>query len=86
MSRYVAKHLQPGQKAWNTATQRRVAATSAMLGSMKILKMLGLQRSIANRTRQLREEELQTASRVRWIMVYYNASGLFVSTVALRAI
>jgi hypothetical protein len=75
MSRYVAKHLQPGQKAWNTATQHRVAATSSMLSSIKVIKMLGLQHCIAKRTLHLREEELETASRVRWIMVYYNASG-----------
>ena len=76
MSRYVAKHLQPSQKAWNIATQHRVAATSSMLSSMKVIKMLGLQDRVANRTRHLREEEMETASRVRWIMVYYNASGL----------
>lgn len=76
MSRYVAKHLQHGQKAWNTATPRRVAATSSMLGSMKVIKMLGLQNCVANLTRRLPEEELNTASRVRWVMVFYNASGL----------
>ncbi len=76
MSRYVAQQLQPGQKAWNAATQRRIAATSSMLGSMKLIKMLGLQNCVANLTRRLREEELKTASRVRWVMVYYNASGL----------
>ncbi len=79
MSRFVAKHLQPAQKTWNTATQRRVAATSSMLGSMKVIKMLGLQNCVANRTRHLREEEMEAASRVRWIMVYYNASGLSLS-------
>lgn len=77
MSRYVAQHLQPGQKAWNTATQHRVAATSSMLGFMKVIKMLGLQHCMANSTLRLRKEELDTASRVRWIMVYYNASGQY---------
>jgi hypothetical protein len=48
-----------------------------MLGSMKIVKMLGLQHFIASRTQQLREKELSTASNVRWMMVYYNASGSF---------
>ena len=71
----MAKHLQPAQKAWNTATQRRVAVTSSMLISMKVIKILGLQDCMANCTRYLREEEMETASRVRWIMVYYNASG-----------
>lgn len=76
VSRYVAKHLPPGQKAWNIATQRRVAATSSMLGSMKVVKMLGLQHCMQDSTQNLRKEELSTASKVRWIMVYYNASGL----------
>lgn len=75
MSRYVAEHLHPGQKAWNEATQERVAAISSMLSSMKVIKMMGLQHCLANNTRKLREAELRTASRVRWIMVYYNASG-----------
>lgn len=79
VSRYVAKHLGPRQKAWNTATHQRVAATSSVLSSMKVIKMLGLQNSMASFIRRLREEELNTASRVRWIMVYYNASGLCIS-------
>jgi hypothetical protein len=52
-----------------------------MLGSMKIVKMLGLQHFIASRTHQLREKELSTASNVRWMMVYYNASGSFLPLV-----
>ncbi|KAG7285995.1 hypothetical protein NEMBOFW57_008291 [Staphylotrichum longicolle] len=73
--RVVTKSALPGQKAWNTATQHRVAATSSMLGSMKVIKMLGLQHCMVNSTLRLRKEELDTASKVRWIMVYYNASG-----------
>ncbi|KAL2127939.1 hypothetical protein VTI74DRAFT_9944 [Chaetomium olivicolor] len=87
MSRYVAKHLQPRQKAWNTATQHRVAATSSMLSSMKVIKMLGLQHCMASCIRHLREEELERASRARWIMVYYNASanmlGIFSPAITL---
>ncbi|AEO59860.1 hypothetical protein MYCTH_2308466 [Thermothelomyces thermophilus ATCC 42464] len=87
MSRYVAKHLGPRQNAWNTVTQQRVAATSSMLSSMKVIKMLGLQHCMASFTRRLREEELKTASRVRWIMVYYNASanllGIFSPAITL---
>ncbi|TPX11841.1 uncharacterized protein E0L32_007578 [Thyridium curvatum] len=35
--------------------------------------MLGIQPPVARRIQELREEELVTASRVRWIMVYANA-------------
>jgi len=75
MSRFVAKRLQPGQKAWNNATQDRIAATSSMLKAMKIIKMLGIQHHLSRRIQKLREVELQTAAKLRWVMVYYNASG-----------
>jgi ATP-binding cassette subfamily C (CFTR/MRP) protein 1 len=75
MSRYVAKHLQPRQKAWNKSTQNRVAATSSMLSSMKVIKMLGFQNYLTHRIQELRKEELFAASKLRWVMVYYNASG-----------
>ncbi len=76
MSRFVAKHLQARQKAWNMATQNRIAATSSMLSSMKIVKKLGFQQNLTRRIQLLREEELWVASKLRWIMVYYNSSGL----------
>jgi ATP-binding cassette subfamily C (CFTR/MRP) protein 1 len=76
MSRFVAKNLRPRQKAWSDATQKRIAATSSMLGAMKVVKMLGLQHNFTNRIQELREAELWAASKLRWIMVYYNASGM----------
>jgi hypothetical protein len=75
VSRYVAKQLEPRQKAWNNATQARVAATSSMLSSMKTIKMLGFQDHLVHLIQKLRREELLAASKLRWIMVYYNASG-----------
>jgi hypothetical protein len=47
-----------------------------MLSTMKVVKMLGYQDPLMSRIRELREEELWMASRLRWIMVYYNMSGL----------
>ncbi|KAK9424055.1 putative ABC transporter [Seiridium unicorne] len=87
MSRFVAKHLQPGQKAWNNATQDRIAALSSALQLMKVIKMLGFQDFLSHRIQNLREFELQTASKLRWVMVYYNASanalGLFSPAITL---
>ncbi|KAB5513252.1 ABC transporter-like protein [Coniochaeta sp. 2T2.1] len=87
MSRYVAKHLQSRQKAWNTATQSRVAATSNMLAHMKVVKMLGFQRLLAEGIQSLRRAELSAASKVRWMMVWYNASanalGIFSPAITL---
>ena len=76
VSRFVAKQLHPRQKAWNNATQSRVAATSSMLSAMKTIKLLGFQQYLSNRIQELRKEELYAASKLRWLMVYYNASGL----------
>jgi ATP-binding cassette subfamily C (CFTR/MRP) protein 1 len=72
----VAQHLQPRQKAWNNATQSRIAATSAFISAMKVVKMLGLQESLTHRIQYLRREEIWVASKLRWVMVYYNASGM----------
>ncbi|KAF2421220.1 putative ABC transporter [Tothia fuscella] len=87
MSRFVAKHLQPRQKAWNEATQDRIAATTSLLSSMKTVKMLGFQHRLTHHIRDLRKEEIQIASRLKWIMVYYNASanalGIFSPAITL---
>ncbi|KAI1297079.1 putative ABC transporter [Xylaria venustula] len=87
VSRYVAMHLQSRQKAWNSATEDRVAAVSAMLSSMKIIKMIGFQGYVSERIRQLREAEILAASKVRWMMLGYNASanalGIFSPAITL---
>ncbi|KAF2968293.1 hypothetical protein GQX73_g5239 [Xylaria multiplex] len=87
MSRFVAKNLQPRQKAWNNATQNRLAVVSSMLSSIKIVKMVGLQLNLTHRIQQLREAELWEASKLRWIRVYYNMSanalGIFSPAITL---
>ncbi|RFU26545.1 hypothetical protein B7463_g9807, partial [Scytalidium lignicola] len=87
VSRYVAKNLQSYQKNWNIATQTRIGTTSSMIASMKVVKMLGLQRYLACRTQKLRVEELEVASKVRLMMVYYNSSanalGIFSPAITL---
>jgi hypothetical protein len=76
MSRYLAKNLQSKQKAWNVATQNRIAMTTSMLASMKSLKMLGVTAYTESLIQNLRLRELDMASKVRWMMVAYNASGM----------
>ncbi|KAH8803106.1 putative ABC transporter [Xylogone sp. PMI_703] len=87
VSRYVAQNLQSRQKNWNLATQTRIGATSSMISSMKAVKMLGLQRYLSNQIQNLRAEELEAASKVRWMTVYYNASanalGIFSPAITL---
>jgi len=75
MSHYVARHIKTKQAAWNLGTQKRLSATSSMLGNVKNIKMLGLQSLVEERILKLRQEELTMASRVRWTNVMYSASG-----------
>ncbi|KAG4437815.1 hypothetical protein IFR05_006702 [Cadophora sp. M221] len=87
MSRYVAKHLQSRQKAWNVATQRRLAMITSMLSSAKSMKMLGLTEAMKLKITALRNEEIQISKNLRWMMVAYNASanalGIFAPVVTL---
>ncbi|KAI0555381.1 putative ABC transporter [Xylaria curta] len=87
MSRFVAKHLQPRQNAWNSATQDRIAATSDMLAAMKVIKMLGFQYDLTSRIQRLRNTELWKASKLRLILLYYaiiaNALGIFSPVITL---
>ncbi|KAF3807888.1 ABC transporter FUM19 [Colletotrichum gloeosporioides] len=87
MSKYLAQNLQSKQKDWNEATQKRLAMTTSMLSSMKGLKMLGVTNYAAGLVQHLRKQELHMASRVRWMMVAYNASanalGLFAPIITL---
>ncbi|OKL59922.1 hypothetical protein UA08_04651 [Talaromyces atroroseus] len=77
----------PLQKNWNNATQSRIAATSSVLSAMKVIKMLGIQRNLMSHIQELRKRELWAASRLRWIVVYYNASanalGIFTPAITL---
>ncbi|KAI1383398.1 ABC transporter [Hypoxylon trugodes] len=87
MSQYVAKNLRSRMGSWNDATQARISMTSATVGAIKNIKMLGLQDAISARIEQLRQNELHTASGVRWMMVAYNASananGMFAPVITL---
>lgn len=62
-----------------------------MISNIKTVKMAGLQRYIVQYIEKLRLRELDMASRVRWMMVAYNASanalGMFapVITIVLAA-
>ncbi|PYI07763.1 putative ATP-binding cassette transporter [Aspergillus sclerotiicarbonarius CBS 121057] len=89
MSAYVAKHLEGRQKAWNVATQARIATITAALGGIKSLKMMGMEDAIESRISDLRDNELRMSERLRWILVAYNASanalGIFAPVLTLIA-
>lgn len=53
------------QKRWFTAIQTRVSFTSALLHSMRNVKLLGMSSIVKDRTQQLREEEISECKRYR---------------------
>lgn len=57
------------------ATQRRISALSSILGSMKSVKALGLQGAMMDYVEKLRQDEINSSKRVRWMNAIYNASG-----------
>jgi ATP-binding cassette subfamily C (CFTR/MRP) protein 1 len=58
-----------------------------VIGAIKNVKMLGLQQSLESYIKELREGEILLASKVRWLMVAYNASanalGIFTPVLTL---
>lgn len=66
------------------ATQRRISALSSILGSMKSVKALGVSGAMMDYVEKLRQDEINSSKRVRWMNAIYNASGklqfLFIST------
>ncbi|KAL5045769.1 hypothetical protein BDW71DRAFT_183332 [Aspergillus fruticulosus] len=58
------------QAMWLEAIERRISATSSMLGSMKGIKMLGLQSSLMKFIHNLRIDELEISKRFRKLLVW----------------
>jgi hypothetical protein len=75
MSAYVAKYLQERQRDWSAATQDRLAMMTAILGGIKSMKILGLEKATTYLVSNLRAREIAMSIRLRWLMVAYNASG-----------
>ncbi|ODA84214.1 hypothetical protein RJ55_02732 [Drechmeria coniospora] len=75
VSKYVAQNIRGRQKDWNTATQNRLSMISTFLGSIKTIKSLGVSGAMANLITSLRSAEIESAKRVRWVMIAYNASA-----------
>lgn len=82
MSQYVAKNLRKRQGSWNKATQNRISMISAAIGTIKSVKMLGLQGVISERVERLRQHELDMANKVRWMNVSYTGSANFLGMFA----
>ncbi|KAL4874811.1 P-loop containing nucleoside triphosphate hydrolase protein [Aspergillus karnatakaensis] len=58
------------QALWLEAIERRISATSSMLGSMKGIKMLGLQTYLMKFVHNLRTDELSISKKFRKLLVW----------------
>jgi hypothetical protein len=66
----VAKRFGPAQRTWVEAVEKRVSATSDVLGSIKTVKMLGFEAHVTKMIRQLREAELYISTKFRTLLVW----------------
>jgi len=64
------------QAAWNQATQERIAATSAVLSSIKSIKIMGFAKYIFSDIQALRDNEIQQSRRFRQFTVVLNFLGI----------
>ncbi|KAF2155055.1 ABC transporter [Myriangium duriaei CBS 260.36] len=76
MTLAVASLTTKRQMAWMKAIEKRIGTTTAMLGSIKSIKMTGITSKISSTIHQLRLDEIK-AARSFWLL------GVFTSTVAL---
>lgn len=60
---------------WLEAIERRIEATTAMLGAMKGVKMCGLTDILLTNIQQLRVEELVISKKFRRLLVWNLAFG-----------
>lgn len=58
------------QAMWLEAIEKRISATSVMLGSMKGIKMSGLKQTIFDNLQHLRVEELRISKRFRKLLIW----------------
>lgn len=63
------------QAKWLEAIERRISSTAGMLGSIKGVKMLGLQNSFMKFVHGLRIDELNISRKFRTLLVYNMAFG-----------
>lgn len=58
------------QALWLEAIERRISATSAVLGSMKGVKMCGLKQTLFTNLQNLRVEELNISKKYRRLLIW----------------
>lgn len=78
---WVTRIISQYQKRWLEAIQARVSFTSALLHSVRSIKLLGLSAIIRDRTQGLRDDEIEACKSYRvmnnFIIVFQNSGGVF---------
>lgn len=72
LSAQLGKLMGPGQANWNQAVQRRIAVTSAVLQSIKGIKLMGLTKLSSDKIQSLRVSELELSKVFRKLIVWMN--------------
>ncbi|KUJ15876.1 putative multidrug resistance protein [Mollisia scopiformis] len=71
----VSRNFGSAQRIWTAATQKRIAMTSSILGSMKSAKIMGLAGAMTESIQGQRETEVGLSRRYRWIAVLIYTIG-----------
>ena len=74
------------QARWLEAIEKRISSTSSMLGSMKGIKMLGLQSALLTSVHNLRLDELSISRKFRKLLVWNMALGKLTAFIMNRMI
>jgi ATP-binding cassette, subfamily C (CFTR/MRP), member 1 len=64
------------QALWLEAIEKRISATSAMLASMKGIKMCGLKDILLTNLQKLREDELNISKKFRKLLIWNMVFGM----------
>lgn len=73
----MTNYIMSSQAVWLEAIERRIEATTAMLGSMKGVKMCGLTEVLMTNIHNLRIEELSISKKFRRLLVWNLAFGTY---------
>jgi ATP-binding cassette subfamily C (CFTR/MRP) protein 1 len=74
------------QAMWLEAIEKRISATSAMLASMKGVKMSGLGDTLLASLQKLRVEEMRISKRFRKLLIWNMVFGKCKLSISLRVI
>ncbi|OIW32628.1 P-loop containing nucleoside triphosphate hydrolase protein [Coniochaeta ligniaria NRRL 30616] len=84
-SAYIAPLMRQNQRFWINAVQNRVNFTSAILRSLRQVKMLGIETEMTSKIHDLREAELNSSKPYRSLIVWVNVLGALTATLAPAA-